>query len=121
MLKNPLRPPLDMQHVLSDGGRIAIVDERKLNGEIRILGLADQRITILPVRNWKSQFWSQIGWAADGKSLFALAQSASSMAILALDSNGNPRVLHEMPSGTVGFPALCRLHQENVHTRRDAV
>jgi hypothetical protein len=100
MLKNPLRPPPDMRHFLSAGGRIAIVDKRKLNGEIRILRLADQRITILPVRNWKWQFLSQISWAADGKSLFALAQSASSMAILALDSNGNPRVLHEMPAGS---------------------
>jgi hypothetical protein len=74
--------------------------ERKLNGQIRILGLADQRITILPIRNWKWQFLSQISWAADGKSLYALAQSASSMATLVLDSNGKPRVLHEMPSGT---------------------
>jgi hypothetical protein len=87
-----------MQRFLSDGGRIAIVDERKLNGEIRILGLAENYDTAGP--NWKWQFLSQVSWAADGKSLFALAQSASSMAILALDSNGNPRGLHEMPSGT---------------------
>src|SRR5580692_9779243 len=108
MLKNPLRPPPDMQPFLSDGGRIAIVDERKLNGEIRILGLADQRITILPVQNWKWQFLSQISWAGDGTSLFALAQSAS-------DGDSCARFKWQ-PQGSctkcllarVGFPALCR-------------
>jgi len=99
MLKNPLRPPPNMQHFLSDG-QAAIVDERKVYGEIRILGLADQRIRTLPVRNWKWQFLSQISWAAERKCLFVLAQSASSRTILARDSNGNPRVLDEMPSGT---------------------
>ena len=37
MLKNPLRPPPNMQKLLSDGCRIAIVDERKVHGEIRML------------------------------------------------------------------------------------
>jgi hypothetical protein len=49
---------------------------------------------------------SQIAWAADGKSLFALAQSASSIAILALDATGNPKVLHEMPAGTGWVPSI---------------
>jgi serine/threonine protein kinase len=89
-----------------DGAKIAVVDERKLVGEVRILSLADRKITVLPVREWKWQFLSQIAWAADGKSLFALAQSASSIAILALDATGNPKVLHEMPAGTGWVPSI---------------
>jgi len=82
-----------------DGARIAIVDDRKLAGEFRILNLTDRKITTLPVRDWKWQFLSQISWAADGWGLFALAQSDSSLAILSLDAAGNPKVLHEIPAG----------------------
>jgi serine/threonine protein kinase len=89
-----------------DGTRIAVVDERKLVGEIQILNLADRRITVLPVRGWKWQFLSQISWAANGKGLFALAQSASSMAILSLDANGTSRVLYEMPTGSGWISSL---------------
>ena len=89
-----------------DGARIAVVDERKLNGEIRILNLADRKITVLPVRAWKWQFLSQISWAADGKRWFALAQSASTIAIVSIDANGNPKVLHEMATGTGWVPSI---------------
>jgi hypothetical protein len=53
----------------------------------------------VPVRDWRWQFLSQIRWAADGKSWFALAQSGSSVALLSLDAKGNPKVLYEMPAG----------------------
>ena len=89
-----------------DGSRIAVVDERKLTGEIRILHLADRKFTLLQVRPWKWQFLSQISWAADGRSLFALAQSSSSLAILSLDAEGKPRVLYEMQAGTGWVPSL---------------
>jgi Tol biopolymer transport system component len=89
-----------------DGTRIAVVDERKFVGEIQILNLADRRITVLPVRGWKWQFLSQISWAAHGKGLFALAQSASSVAILSLDPSGTSRVLYEMPTGSGWISSL---------------
>jgi hypothetical protein len=81
-----------------DGLRIAIVDPYGKGG-IRILNLADQRVTILRVRDWRS-FLSQISWAADGKSWFAHAQSGSSDALLFVDAYGNPRILHEIPAGS---------------------
>ncbi len=89
-----------------DGTKIAVVDERKLVGEIRILTLADREISVLRVREWKWQFLSQVSWAADGKRLFALAQSSSAMVVLALDASGNPRVLYELPTGTGWIPSI---------------
>jgi serine/threonine protein kinase len=82
-----------------DGARIAIVDPGEGKGEIRILNLADGRVNILTVRNWKWAMLQQISWAADGKSWFALAFSDSSVALLTVDANGNPRVLYEIPGG----------------------
>ena len=82
-----------------DGVRIAIVEPLG-KGAIRILNLADRRVTILPVRDWKWQDLEQISWAADGKSWFALAQSGSSVALLFVDAYGNPRILHEIPAGS---------------------
>jgi WD40 repeat protein len=82
-----------------DGARIAIVDPSEGKGEIRILNLADRRVTVLPIHDWKWQFLAQISWAADGKNLFALAQSPSSIALCYVDANGNPRILHEIPAG----------------------
>jgi Tol biopolymer transport system component len=83
----------------ADGSRLAIVDPIEGKGEIRILNVADRRITILPVRNWKWEFLSQISWAVDGRSWFALAQSHSEFALLAIDANGNRRVLYDIPAG----------------------
>ena len=83
-----------------DGSRLAIVDQGQGKGEIRILNLADRKVTVLPVRDWKWWYLQKIRWAADGKSLFALAASASSFALLSIDANGNPSVLNEIPSGT---------------------
>jgi Tol biopolymer transport system component len=82
-----------------DGARIAIADPAGEKGEIQILDLADGKTTALPIQHWKWNAVDQISWAADGKNLFALAQSPSSIALLSIDANGNPRVLQEMPSG----------------------
>jgi len=82
-----------------DDSRLAIVDQIEQKGEIRILNLADQRVTVLRVRDWKWQNLQHVRWAADGKSLFALAASASSFALISLDANGNPRVLYEIAAG----------------------
>jgi hypothetical protein len=99
MLKNPLRPPPNMQHFLSDGQDSDCGREKGLRRDSNSRsGGPKNWDTAGP--DWKWQFLSQISWAAEGKSLFVLAQSASSRTILALDSNGNPRVLDEMPSGT---------------------
>jgi serine/threonine protein kinase/Tol biopolymer transport system component len=89
-----------------DGTRLAIVDPYERKGEIRILSLEDRRVTILPVRDWKWSFLSQISWAADGKSWFVLAQSGSSIAILSLDAKGTARVLYEMPAGAGWISSL---------------
>jgi hypothetical protein len=42
----------------------------------------------------------EVRWAADGKSLFALAPSTASFSLLSIDEKGNPRVLYEIPAGT---------------------
>jgi hypothetical protein len=82
-----------------DGTRLAIVDSIQEKGEVRILNLVDRKSAMLPVRDWKWKALGEIKWAADGKGLFALAQSASSTVLLSIDANGNPTVLHEMPTG----------------------
>jgi DNA-binding winged helix-turn-helix (wHTH) protein/Tol biopolymer transport system component len=82
-----------------DGSRIAIVDNVEAKGEIRILNVADRKTTVLPVRDWKWHGLAVISWAADGKNLFALAETGSSFAILSIDADGNPRVLYEIPAG----------------------
>src|SRR5208282_4605185 len=83
-----------------DGSRLAIVDQGQSKGnEVRILNLADRKVTVLPVRDWKWQYLQHISWAADGKGLFALAGSGSSFALLSIDANGNPKVLQEIPAG----------------------
>ncbi len=82
-----------------DGLRLAIVDSAQFSGDIRIMDAADRSVTVLPVRNWKWQFLRIVRWAADGKSLFALATSGSSVALISIDANGNPRVMHEIPIG----------------------
>jgi eukaryotic-like serine/threonine-protein kinase len=83
-----------------DGSRIATVDRSEGKHEIRILNLADGKITVLPVRDWKWLFLDGIRWAADGKNFFALTTSTSSFALLSIDATGNPRVLYEVPAGT---------------------
>jgi serine/threonine protein kinase len=82
-----------------DGSRLAIVDEGQQKGAIRILNLANHKITVLSVQNWKWEYFQRISWTADGKSLLALAASPSSVALLLIDANGNPRVLYEIPAG----------------------
>jgi eukaryotic-like serine/threonine-protein kinase len=91
-----LEPRFDLS---PDGSRLAIVDQGQGKGEIRILNLADRKFAVLPVRDWKWQSLQHIKWAADGKHLFALAQSSSSWSLLSVDANANPRVLQEIPAG----------------------
>jgi hypothetical protein len=126
MLKNPLRPPPDMQHFLSDGGRIAIVDERKLNGEIRILGLPENYDTAGPELEMAVLVAGQLGC---GREKLVRART-----ICFLDGDSCARFKWQPKSlarnafwhgmgfqhcAVAGWPAP-RLHQENVHTRRDA-
>ena len=77
-----------------DGSKIAIVDEIGEKGEIRILNLADRRISVLRVRNY--QQLQHVSWAADGQNLFAVAFDTS-VCLLSVDANGNARVLYEIP------------------------
>ncbi len=96
----PSVPALCPRFSLSpDAGRLAIVDPGQHKGEIRILNLADRKVTVLAVRDWKWGYLSSVKWSADGKGLFALASSASSIALLSIDAKGNPRVLYEIPVG----------------------
>jgi DNA-binding winged helix-turn-helix (wHTH) protein/Tol biopolymer transport system component len=79
-----------------DGSKIAIVDDGEQKGEIRILNLADRRISVLRVRN--RLHLQHISWAADGKSLFAV-EFDTSVCLLSIDANGASRVLYEIPEG----------------------
>ncbi len=82
-----------------DGSKLAIVDSGQRKGEIRILNLADRRVTVLHVRNWKWFALEFVSWTAEGKSLFVMAQSGSAHSLLSIDANGNPKVLFEVPMG----------------------
>ncbi len=86
-----------------DGARIAIVDPTiEGKGEIRILNLADRRVNVLSVRNWKWDEVILISWAADGKGWFVYALSAHSPdALVSIDGNGNLTVLQEIPAGNI--------------------
>ncbi len=77
-----------------DGSKIAIVDDGDQRGEIRILSLADRRISTLQVPN--RPHLQHISWAADGKSLFAVEFDLS-VSLLSVDANGTARVLYEIP------------------------
>jgi serine/threonine protein kinase len=92
---------LDSRWGLSpDGSKVAIVDCVEIEPTIRILSLADRKITTLPLRDRKWSCLSWISWTADGKNLFAVAAVGSSLwAILSIDANGNPRALYEVPLG----------------------
>ncbi|HLW83763.1 MAG TPA: protein kinase [Candidatus Sulfotelmatobacter sp.] len=83
-----------------DGSKIAIVDPVEQKGEVRMLSVADRKVAVLTVRDWKWNFLSLIEWAADGKTLFAEAQNTSSVALISIDPNGNPKILQEMPAGS---------------------
>jgi len=91
------RPEWDLS---PDGSRLAIVDEGQGKGEIRMLSLADRKVTVLPIRDWKWHSLQKISWAADGKNLFGLTLSDSSFDLLLIDARGNPRVLYNVPIGT---------------------
>jgi len=82
-----------------DGARIAIVDPVEEKGEIRILNLADRKVTVLLLRNWKWKFLQWISWAADGRTLFASADSYLSDSLFSVDANGNLKILYEIPGG----------------------
>ena len=80
-----------------DGTRVAAVSVKAYKGEIQILNLADRKVTVVPVRDWKWDALWQISWAADGKSWFTQAYSDySPNALLSVDANGNSRVLQEI-------------------------
>jgi len=87
-----------------DAARIAIVDPSEEVGKIRILNLADRKVAVLSVRDWK--VLQEIGWAADGKSLFALAPSASSYAILSIDGKAKSKILYQFPVGSAWIDGI---------------
>jgi serine/threonine protein kinase len=89
-----------------DASRLAIVDPGQRKGEIRVLNLADRRVTVSPIRNWRWFLLESVSWAADGKSLFVLAQSGSSHSLLSIDANGNPKVLDEVPMGAAYISSI---------------
>jgi Tol biopolymer transport system component len=89
-----------------DGARIAIV-EPYVNNQVRILNLSDGTITLLPVRNWNYQSLEVISWSADGKGLFASAQSSSSIALISINVDGSYKILEEMPVGAAWISGIA--------------
>jgi len=87
---------------MQPGSQLWILVKKK--GEIRILNLADRKVTVLVLRNWKWKLLQFISWAADGRTLFASAESDSSFSLLSVDADGSPRILYEIPAG-VGWIA----------------
>jgi serine/threonine protein kinase len=78
-----------------DGTQIAMADTGESKA-IKILNLGDRRITSLSVQRLKWKDLTSVGWAADGKRLFAVARSESSSAVILIDPNGKLAVLHEV-------------------------
>jgi eukaryotic-like serine/threonine-protein kinase len=76
-----------------DSFRIAIVDT---NGALRILDLRTGKITPVQVRGWQWRVFSSVGWAADGRGLFAIANSPSSWALVSISNDGKLEVLHQV-------------------------
>jgi eukaryotic-like serine/threonine-protein kinase len=89
-----------------DGSKIAIVDLAGGTHGIQILNVADRKVAVLPTRDWKWPDVQQIRWAADGNSLFAVAESASSWALLSINAKGDARVLYKIPMGTGWIASL---------------
>lgn len=79
-----------------DGFRIAVADAAKDDGPIRILNLTDHKITDLRIQNSKWQYVTGVGWAADGKRLYAILFSESSVVLVSVDQRGNIKVLQEI-------------------------
>ncbi len=98
----------DMPHwaLSPDGTRIAMVETGGESSEIKILNLEDRKITLLPVHGWKWKYLTDIGWAADGKRLFAITASESSSALISIDPAGRLAILHEVDPGQawLGLP-----------------
>jgi len=87
-----------------DSTRLAIVDPGAPGGEIKILNLADRKLTTFPVRIRGLLTLENIAWAADGKHLlFAETASASGYSLLSIDEKGNPRLLYELPAAAGWF------------------
>ena len=82
-----------------DGSRLAIAEADPSKVEIRILNLADHRVTALPIRDSRWIGLDLVRWAGDGKGWFAIAGSDSSLALVSVDANGKTKVLYETPGG----------------------
>jgi eukaryotic-like serine/threonine-protein kinase len=89
-----------------DGARIAIVNPSEFTGQVRILNRSDGTITVLPVRNWNYQELAAISWSADGKGLFASAQSSSSVALISINADGSYKIMEEMPQGAAWISGI---------------
>jgi Tol biopolymer transport system component len=79
-----------------DGTRIVIADTQEENGKVRILSLRTGQITALRIQGWKWQALYSVGWAANGKDLFAVALSQSSAALISIAASGRSKVLYNV-------------------------
>jgi eukaryotic-like serine/threonine-protein kinase len=79
-----------------DGSKIAMVETGEESNKIKILSLPDRAITSLPVQGSKWKYLTAVCWAADGKHLFAIGESESSSALIAIDPAGRLAVLQEV-------------------------
>jgi len=89
-----------------DGNKIAIsdFDVGMATAELRILTLADRKVSTFPLQDWK--WCNRIGWAADGTHLFAIANKSwvgGCNELLFVDLSGNLQVLAEAPAGGAEF------------------
>ena len=120
-----LEPRFDLS---PDGSRLAIVDLGEHKGEIRILNLADRKVTVLPGWDWKWQS-STTYRLGSGRETLVRSRGIPLFVFTSFHRcEGQPESLVRNPRGSgmdcfhpafAGWP-LPRLHQKNIHKRRDA-
>ena len=80
--------------ISADGSHLAVViDSNAKTGQIRIIDLHNSSARVVSTSSqWRI---SNLDWAADGKSLFAIGTQEPNEYILQIDLNGRERVIHE--------------------------
>jgi dipeptidyl aminopeptidase/acylaminoacyl peptidase len=78
-----------------DGNKIAIVDPLDSAGQIRILTLADRKVTTRALKGWTWNSVQSVSWAANSNDLFATVWGGTSVAILFVEDGGNLQVLEK--------------------------
>ena len=88
------------------------MDPAQLSGDIRIMDVADGALRYCPYGTGNgSPYGDPLGCGRE-KPVCART-SGSSVALISLDANGNPRVMHEIPIGAAWISFIVPSQMEN--------